>query len=675
MRVAWTAPRGIKPCVIKIACCAATITVAAPVRGGEPATSTAHVTNHVTPSSSPTAVTDPPAPVAAIPVLDIVGKKPLDPIEIQEAASVVDRISRNDIRQSGNLGRRLELSPSLYSRSYGGAGALQTAALRGAAASGTLVLIDGVPQRDVLAGDFNLATLPVADIDSVAVLRGGGSHFFGSSAIGGVISIDTIPDRDRNEVRIGGGSFDTAMMQVSLARVDKGWAAIHAERSSGNFRFQDRDNRVRRRQNNAAQSVQGQFGARIPMPGEHRLYARVYGSMVETDIPGPLSTPTPDAHQSDVDGRAVLDWQSNVRDWNLRIQGVVDGDRLMFYDDIFVARDSPSINRSLNWSGYGQADRSFDSGTKLMVNGERRLETVELRGRNEKRHLWALGTAVQQTLFDNYGIQGAVRLDGELNRDLQVLPSVGGWWWIVPDQLVARTEFHRSFRDPTFNELYWPSSALASGNPDARPESAWGYGGSLTSQWRWLSGTAAAYLERANDLLVWQPTNGVWTPDNLGAVRLHGIELDADSGYKPIVVGGAFSWNRAENGDPEVVRDVEVIRQRRDALDQAGTCPLASGSPQLIYRPLYRGSAWGGVEFETVRAVIGTRITGERPASVDNTTCMPSAATMWANLTVAPTLGWQIELNMDNLLDRRYEEISGFPAESRSIGGTVTAEF
>src|SRR5207253_708018 len=72
---------------------------------------------------------------------------------------------------------------------------------------------------------------------------------------------------------------------------------------------------------------------------------------------------------------------------------------------------------------------------------------------------------------------GRIELDGALRAEsasgagdagLVPLPSVGaairGAWW------TARAHGGRSFRLPTFTELYLPESETSGGNPDLKPE-------------------------------------------------------------------------------------------------------------------------------------------------------------------------------------------------------------
>ncbi len=55
----------------------------------------------------------------------------------------------------------------------------------------TQILLDGQPMFSALAGVYGLEQLPVAMVERVEVVRGGGSALFGANAIGGVVNIIT----------------------------------------------------------------------------------------------------------------------------------------------------------------------------------------------------------------------------------------------------------------------------------------------------------------------------------------------------------------------------------------------------------------------------------------------------------------------------------------------------
>ena len=89
----------------------------------------------------------------------------------------------------------------------------QGVSLRGlgsTSASRSLVVFDNVPLNDPYGGWIHWEELPPLDIQSVEVVRGGASDLYGSSAIGGVISIEPVrPKNSTLQLSTSGGSEST----------------------------------------------------------------------------------------------------------------------------------------------------------------------------------------------------------------------------------------------------------------------------------------------------------------------------------------------------------------------------------------------------------------------------------------------------------------------------------
>jgi len=85
-----------------------------------------------------------------------------------------------------------------------------TVSMRGLGGSRALVLLDGVPLTDPFFGFVQWNFIPLADVDHIEVVRGGGAALWGNSAMGGVIGVQTkVPDQQKFILDAAGGSFGT----------------------------------------------------------------------------------------------------------------------------------------------------------------------------------------------------------------------------------------------------------------------------------------------------------------------------------------------------------------------------------------------------------------------------------------------------------------------------------
>ena len=88
--------------------------------------------------------------------------------------------------------------------------------MRGLGGSRALVLLDGVPQNDAVAGYVHWNKMPLDGVERVEVARGAASSLFGNYAMGGVVNVFTRPlEPGRVTADASYGSFNTARVSAS----------------------------------------------------------------------------------------------------------------------------------------------------------------------------------------------------------------------------------------------------------------------------------------------------------------------------------------------------------------------------------------------------------------------------------------------------------------------------
>lgn len=137
------------------------------------------------PSPSPTPSPAPPHTIAHVVTSD---RGSEDASRATKTTYVVTaaEIARNGYRTVADA---LAQVPAASVQRYGPFGSVATIGIRGSSESQVLVLLDGLPVAGSQTGNVNLEQLPVAGIDRIEVVEGGGSTLYGSGSIGGVINI------------------------------------------------------------------------------------------------------------------------------------------------------------------------------------------------------------------------------------------------------------------------------------------------------------------------------------------------------------------------------------------------------------------------------------------------------------------------------------------------------
>src|SRR6185436_7462950 len=189
-------------------------------------------------------------------------------------------------RSGETLPQLLSELPGVTVTRLGGLGALATLSLRGSAANQVAVYVDGVPLNSAVWGGVDVGALPIADVDRIEVYRGMSPTAFGSSAIGGIVSLESrAPEQSGLAAYAGGGSFRTGFggAQASWAgRRVRLYLGAHYLGSRGDFIYyddnhtpaepgDDEPNRVR--ENNALEQLDGLARAAVPLAGRRQLLA------------------------------------------------------------------------------------------------------------------------------------------------------------------------------------------------------------------------------------------------------------------------------------------------------------------------------------------------------------------------------------------------------------------
>ena len=138
---------------------------------------------------------------------------------------------------------------------------------------------------------------------------------------------------------------------------------------------------------------------------------------------------------------------------------------------------------------------------------------------------WTLDGRLVGTLAqDRRTLQSSAR--DRLDRHC-LSPSLSFSWRLLrAEPLYLRAMLKQTFRQPSFNDLYYRRF----GTVDLRPEQAWMYGlglawsGSL-HQHLYIEATADGYFNRVTDKIVAFPAAYVWRMMNLGRVDIAGLDV------------------------------------------------------------------------------------------------------------------------------------------------------
>ncbi|HVP29902.1 MAG TPA: TonB-dependent receptor [Myxococcota bacterium] len=581
-------------------------------------------------------------------------------------------------------------------RRLGGPGQPAEISIRGSTARQVIVLLDGVQLNDAQSGTVDLSTIPADLLDRIEISRGGGSLQAGSGAIGGVVNLVTKRPGAEPLTRaaVEGGSFGTFQGSLTHSRRAGGvelTAGYDGFGTKGDYEFQRVQERVLgqtiafspkqlERINDEAEShasllrVGRELGEHLHASFQNSAYYDSRGVPGLDSGNGPTGGQSEDAHErktADV-AAAVLD-ASDVAgaDGALRVYDRFQ--RIHFTDPSSTCGALDSENENYALGTRGEVSREWQLGPslhRLSAIGdvhEDRLTSTEFENRHRLASDWALQDELS-VLERRVILAPALRYDLTEGFDGEWLPRIGAIVKPLP-WLRIKGNAERSYRAPSFDELFFPDQCFLRGNPNLRPERARNFDAGVEAGFEhvfFLDDVRLGgdwFRQAIDDSIVFLLVSpNTVAAENTGPATVNGFELHASTrllGW--ITLAANSTLFHAE-------------------LDATGT-PLPGRAEHETNVRLEIGPPSG------LAKLVGTlQHTGDIPVTDTGLTKIPARTVFDASLTVdAKQLPWLgprvpaqrllVSLMGRNLTDRSVRDALFFPQPGRTVAIRAEAWF
>lgn len=582
-----------------------------------------------------------------------------DPAGPGGSASVVD--AERFAGEAKSVAELVATAPGVAVRDYGGLGQAATASIRGSTSDGVLVLLDGLPLQTAFGGGVDLSTIPRQWISSIEVVRGVEGARFGSGALGGALNIVTRPagGASRWNAQLSGGSFGTVSAGADASfggersglLLSLGW-----DRTDGDFHYSfdpapsvsgnPLEDRVRQ---NANAERGGVLVKGFVDAGGGRVDALAQLSAGTRGLPGWPHDLTPNDRQDDLRAMGVVRFAHPAWDrawWKL--EGTVRHDAL----DARLAALGSRTAHQRGTSGLARAGLTISEGAHALELGAEaggeELSATDL-GATRQRATFAATAADEIALGNRVRLRPALR--AERVGPFSGWSASAGLDARLAGPLSARASVGRTFRAPSFAELYLQQGLLAP-NPALVPEEALGGSAGLVAEGRLGLASATAFATLYRDLIVYEAaTFQRLKPFNAGKATVRGLELEAAS--TPLTrlrASGSLAYTLLVS---ENLRGEDAVVGR-----------------ELPRRPRHRLYARAGVEPGPVELHVETQLVGRQFLDSRNLAVIPRAVTVGAGASVRVARRPDLRLHLDvrNLLDdRTLEDGFGNPLPSRMV--------
>ena len=223
----------------------------------------------------------------------------------------------------------------------------------------------------------------------------------------------------------------------------------------------------------------------------------------------------------------------------------------------------------------------------------------------------------------------------------------------------------RSFRMPTFNDLYYTDM----GNAQLQPETALQYNAGFVFEKDWRQGVIRhfrwqtdAYYNSIHDKIVAYPKGQQfrWTMLNLGRVHIKGIDIETELAVAPL---------------PDLVLSTRLQYTYQDARDVTNATDTYYRH-QIPYIPWHSGSAIVGLTYRQWDFNYSFIYAGERYNQQENIAYnyMPSWYTSDLSACYRFLMGkkvLRVTAEINNLLDQQYDVILNYPMPGRNFALTL----
>lgn len=512
--------------------------------------------------------------------------------------------------------------------------------MRGSNSNQTLFLVDGVKMYSATNGAPNFAAIAPGLLSSVDVIQGGTSAAFGSNAVGGVIrgNID-IPKGLL--VSAGGGSRFSERAATSLGiRGDSYYAGIRvvqdiiqqgsATNRNDTFGFNP-DNDPRRRIGIVAKAG----GWVTP---DFQVEATALGSGAHTAFD---ASPT----SNDVNVQSIS--MANLRGiyslpHDFSIMATYGGS----LDRSNVRGAFPAIFNSHSLQGSLQLEKKLSLG-RIFTGMDHEIQGVNSTTKfTSTSRTNIAGFIGMQLNMKRHVVEGMFRHDensqfGDYNtHSLSLARKLGESWRVG----VLTSS---SFKAPTFNDLYFPPTFGFGGNPNLKPERGEMHEAFISYDASGASYRAGYFINTIKHAIV---INSLFSQvENISQARIDGFEL---TGIQPIGKTWAIRTNMTIQ-DPRN-QQLDTILPRRSRI--FGTAVLRYAAGNFSTEGIARGE-------------------GERYDDSENLHKLPAMIIVGFSASYKIRQGPTLRVQIDNLLDKRYQPAIGFNGIPRTVWVSMSHTF
>lgn len=555
--------------------------------------------------------------------------------------------ARVGFETSVDIGSGVELleSQGIFMKQYGVTGST-TVGRRGADATQTQVVWNGLPVNNPMLGMSDFYNQSIWSMDRVELIEGGSSTLVGSGGVGGTLYLNQHP-------RFYSGSNFQAYSEVG--QFGRNQQMLKAQ--FGSVRLYSSTTLSRRENAN-------QFGFHDPIWMADRVMQHAHSNQLGWNQHLALQSKTQGQWQVSLKAEQLMSQRDLGQQWGREQTLGVQQDQVFRWSfetqsktaiGLFLMRWGQTRNAIQFEDGYTsfiQWDSSQSQTQHLQLEYQWSNETWELLAGQDALRINAQTPYYQQINGYWASFMAVNRAAKEWNLSLQSrlewverLPTFSLSGEKQKPSSSLKFNLHSSFRRPTFNDLYWNSGS----SPNLIPER--GYGTELSRSQKverlgfFMEGTV--YARELNNPIIWLPSGSAfWQAQNLHRSQFLGMQLHT----------------RWEKGALRWVNRWDAVRS------WIWMSPQQVKALQQIFVPKLNGVSSLAYVHDQYQILLRANYTGSRYIQSDNQASLPSYTLLELIGQYAwPNGHWVLGVGSENLANVSYQNMPGRPMPPRLV--------